>query len=68
MNIKKEIMENLLSSAMDCLGGIFGGEWLILWGIDNGLTNEEICHYIYDDELLVKRIRKEWEEENPYGL
>ena len=62
MNIKKEIIENLLLSTIDYLEGIFGKEWLILWGIDNGLTNEEICNYIYDDELLIERFRKGMEE------
>jgi hypothetical protein len=63
MKLQKETVIHMLNSALDILLGILGREWLIRWAIDQGLTNEEICDWVYDDMDAIIEVRKEVEEE-----
>jgi hypothetical protein len=63
MKLQKETVIHMLNSALDILLEILGREWLIRWAIDQGLTNEEICDWVYDDMDAIIEVRKEMEEE-----
>ena len=63
MKLPKETVIHMLNSALDVLLEILGREWLIEWAIDQGLTNEEICDWVYDDMDTIIEIRKKVEEE-----
>lgn len=63
MKLSKETVIHMLNSALDVLLEIFGREWLIEWAIDQGLTNEEICDWVYDDMDTIIEVRKKVEEE-----
>ena len=63
MKLPKETVIHMLSSAHDVLLEILGREWLIEWAIDQGLTNEEICDWVYDDMETIIEVRKKVEEE-----
>ena len=63
VKMKKEKIVHLLNSALDVLIESFGGRWLVQWAIDQGLTNEEIEDWVYDDMDLIIECRKESEEE-----
>ena len=63
MKLPKETVIHMLSSALDVLLEILGREWLIEWAIDQGLTNEEICDWVYDDMETIIEVRKKVEEE-----
>ena len=63
MKLPKETVIHMLNSALDVMLDILGKEWLVRWGIDQGLTNEEVCDWVYDDMELIVEIRKEMEEE-----
>ena len=65
--LKRETVVHLLNEAIDELYAMWGKEWCICWGIDQGLSNEEICDWIYDDMELIIKIRKEMEEEENAG-
>ena len=67
MKLPKETVIHMLNSALDVLLDILGKEWLVRWGIDQGLTNEEVCDWVYDDMELIIEIRKEMEEEENAG-
>ena len=61
--MEKERVVHLLNEAIDMLYAMFDKEWCIRWGIDQGLSDEEICDWIYEDMELIIKIRKEMEEE-----
>ena len=63
MKLPKETVIHMLNSALDVLLEMFGREWLIRWAIDQGLTNEEICDWVYDDMDTIIEVRKKVEEE-----
>ena len=63
MKLPKETVIHMLNSALDVLLECFGREWLIEWDIDQGLTNEEICDWVYDDMDTIIEVRKKVEEE-----
>lgn len=63
MKLPKETIIHMLNSALDVLLEILGREWVIRWAIDQGLTNEEICDWVYDDIDTIVEVRKEMEEE-----
>ena len=63
MKLPKETVIHMLNSALDIMLEMFGREWLIRWAIDQGLTNEEICDWVYDDMDTIIEVRKEVEEE-----
>ena len=63
MTLSRETAINMLNSALDVLLEILGREWLIEWAIDQGLTNEEICEWVYGDMETIIEIRKKVEEE-----
>ena len=63
MKLPKETVIHMLNSALDILLEMFGREWLIGWAIDQGLTNEEICDWVYDDMDTIIEVRKKVEEE-----
>lgn len=63
MKLPKETVIHMLNSALDVLLECFGKEWLIMWAIDQGLTNEEICDWVYDDMDTIIEVRKKVEEE-----
>ena len=67
MTLPKETVIHMLNSALDELLGMFGKEWLIRWAIDQGLTNEEICDWVYDDMDAIIEVRKKVEEEENAG-
>lgn len=62
MKTKEEKVVHLLNSALDVLIECFGKYWVVQWAIDQGLTNEEIEDWIYDDMDLIIECRKESEE------
>lgn len=61
--MERERVVHLLNEAIDILYDMFGKEWCIRWGIDQGLSNEEICDWIYEDMESIIEIRKKMEEE-----
>ena len=63
MKLPKETVIHMLNSVLDVLLENFGREWLIEWAIDQGLTNEEICDWVYDDMETIIEVRKKVEEE-----
>ena len=63
MKLPKETVIHMLNSALDVLLGLLGRGWLIEWAIDQGLTNEEICDWVYDDMETIIEVRKKVEEE-----
>ena len=63
MKLPKETVIHMLNSALDILLENFGREWLIEWAVDQGLTNEEICDWVYDDMEAIVEVRKKVEEE-----
>ena len=63
MKLPKETVIHMLNSALDVLLEILGREWLIRWAIDQGLSDEEIYDWVYEDMELIIKIRKEVEEE-----
>ena len=63
MKLPKETVIHMLNSALDVMLEMFGREWLIRWAIDQGLTNEEICDWVYDDMETIIEVRKKVEEE-----
>lgn len=63
MKLPKETIINMLNSALDVLLENFGREQLIRWAIDQDLTNQEICDWVYDDMETIIEIRKKMEEE-----
>ena len=65
--MERERVVHLLNEAIDVLYDMFGKEWCVRWGIDQGLSDEEICDWIYDDMELIVKIRKEMEEEENAG-
>ena len=67
MKMKKEKIVHMLNSALDVLVECFGERWLVQWAIDQGLTNEEIKDWVYDDMDLIIECRKESEEEENAG-
>ena len=67
MKLPKETVIHMLNSALDVLLEILGKEWLIEWAIDQGLTNEEICDWVYDDMDTIIEVRKKVEEEENAG-
>lgn len=48
----------LFHSAIDTLYAMFGAEWVITWGIDNEMTDEQIASWLVEDVELIKEIRK----------
>ena len=62
MKTKEEAIIHLLNSALDALIKCFGKCWVIQWAIDQGLTNEEIEDWVYNDMDLIIECRKESEE------
>lgn len=50
---------NLLNAALDVLYDCFGEEWLVNWGIDQGLSDQEIENWLVDDVELIARCREE---------
>ena len=50
---------NLLNAALDLLFDCCGEEWLINWGIDQGLSDEDIKNWLIDDVELIARCREE---------
>ena len=62
MKTKEEKVAHLLNSALDVLIECFGKYWVVQWAIGQGLTNEEIKGWIYDDMDLIIECRKESEE------
>lgn len=54
-----ETLSTLFSSAIDTLYAMFGAEWVIEWGIDNEMTDEQIVNWLVEDVELVGKIRKE---------
>lgn len=48
----------LFSSAIDTLYAMFGPEWVITWGIDNEMTDEQIVNWLVEDINLVEKVRK----------
>lgn len=67
MKLPKETVLHMLNSALDVLLEVFGRKWLIEWAIDQGLTNEEICDWVYDDMKTIIEVRKKVEEEENAG-
>ena len=57
--MERERVVHLLNEAIDVIYGMFGKEWCVHWGIDQGLSDEEICDWIYDDMELIIKIKKE---------
>lgn len=53
-----DTLESLFSSAIDVLYESFGAEWVIEWGIDYGLTDEQIFNWLVDDVELIEKLRK----------
>lgn len=53
-----DTLASLFSSAIDILYESFGAEWVITWGIDNGMTDEQIASWLVEDTELIKEIRK----------
>lgn len=51
-------LASLFSSAIDTLYAMFGAEWVIAWGIDNEMTDEQIASWLVEDVELIKEIRK----------
>lgn len=63
MKLPKETVIHMLNSALDVLLENLGREWLIEWAIDQGLTNEEICDWVYDDMDTIIEVRRKVEKE-----
>lgn len=61
--LEREMAIHLLSEAIDILCGLFGAEWCVRWGIDHGLSDEEICDWLYEDMETVIKVRKEIEKD-----
>jgi hypothetical protein len=57
--MNKETAINLLNSALDVLYDCFGEEWLVNWGIDQGLSDQDIENWLVDDVELIARCREE---------
>lgn len=53
-----DTLESLFSSAIDVLYESFGAEWVITWGIDNEMTDEQIFNWLVDDIELIEKLRK----------
>lgn len=53
----KETAINLLNSALDVLCDCFGAEWLIDWGLENEMSDEDILAYLVDDPDLLERVK-----------
>ena len=53
----KEMAINLLNSALDVLYDCFGAEWLIDWGLDNDMSDDDILDYLVDDPALLERVK-----------
>lgn len=62
MKTKEEKIVHLFNSALDMLIECFGKCWVVQWAIDQGLTNEEIEDWVYNDMDLIIECRKESEE------
>jgi hypothetical protein len=53
----KETAIGLLNSALDVLCDMFGAEWLIDWGLDNDMSDEDVLNYLIDDPDLLERVK-----------
>ncbi len=53
----KEIAINLLNSALDTLCDMCGAEWLIDWGLNHNMSDEDILNYLVDDPPLLERVK-----------
>ena len=53
----KETAISLLNSALDVLCDMFVAEWLIGWGMDNDMSDEDILNYLVDDPDLLERVK-----------
>jgi hypothetical protein len=53
----KETAIALLNSALDVLCDMFGAEWLIDWGLENDMSDEDILNYLVDDPDLLERVK-----------
>ena len=49
---------NMLNAALDVLFECFGAEWLVNWGIDQELTDQQIEAWLVDDPELIARCRE----------
>jgi hypothetical protein len=56
METREDVLA-LLNSALDVLCDCFGAEWLIDWGIDNDMSDEDILNYLVDDPDLLERVK-----------
>jgi hypothetical protein len=54
---------DLFNSAIDVLCDCFGEQWLIDWGIDNAMTDEEIANWLIDDKEKIAERRQALREE-----
>jgi hypothetical protein len=36
---------------------MFGAEWLIDWGLDNDMSDEDVLNYLIDDPDLLERVK-----------
>lgn len=59
----KETAISLLNAALDVLCDMFGAEWLIDWGLDNDMSDEDILNYLVDDPDLLERVKWKRSEE-----
>lgn len=59
----KEVAINLLNSALDVLYDCFGAEWLVGWGIDNDMSDDDILDYLVDAPDLLERVKLEGGED-----
>ncbi len=56
METREDVLA-LLNSALDVLCDMFGSEWLIDWGLENDMSDEDILNYLVDDPDLLERVK-----------
>jgi hypothetical protein len=56
METREDVLA-LLNSALDVLCDMFGAEWLIDWGLENDMSDEDILNYLVDDPDLLERVK-----------
>ena len=57
--MNKETAINLLNSALDVLYDCFGAKWLVDWGLENDMSDDDILDYLVDDPDLLERVKLE---------
>lgn len=60
----RETAINLLNSALDVLFDCFGAEWLIDWGLENDMSDEDILCYLIDNAEILEEVKRKRGEEN----